>query len=746
MGKIIQKDLRQLLSFNVTGHLIEDGVKAIAGEHMVPALLSQYRNLSQLRHDFPMVLMDKAEPVAFSSLSHLINTILQKIAPSGIDGEAMRKQVLGLEKEIRKLIVPGKRESLSRVWDKAAKKLANRLGRNAKAKQALKTRLDLAKTALTSDGTVIGCDAHAAQHIVCHAWHALLEGRHAGLLTTLRDLAINLKGVLDADFMKTDKALEPKALQASVGSSFEDEIDFAAMKQVLKVTMTNQTMPSARRKRIQHALDCLVSQDLIASTPAPGRNPSRHPLVMDSCEQAVAFFQKRQKDLVDLVKAMRIARLEIDNRYRPEKHDAVFAEFQYDDLTDEEAGLFPTLLVCQNPKKDTPANKAALVEILSSDLPIKIFIESQNVLPNGQDDLQDNPFSGWRLNLAHMAAGLHNAFVLQTTTSNLQRVCQRIHEGLSGHGPALFHVFHGNAKEVSDVNEYLISAAAQQSRVFPTFEANPKNGNELADRFTVFGNPQPEAIWPSDPFSYQDQDLQGKTEMLAFTPVDFMACDHRFSDQFAVVRADHWHANMVPAADLLNGKAHDAEKIPFIWMVDANQNLHRVITTRKVVEFARRYGASWRTLQEMAGIDNSHALRLLEQARQAWEEEKQQEIDQLKQSLEPQAPSPAKAAPDAAAAKEAPAEAEAEAEGPSDEAFIETPRCTSCNECIDKNNRMFKYNENKQAYIADVKAGTFKELVEAAEKCPVCIIHTGIPWNPDEPNLEDLVKRAEAFR
>jgi ferredoxin len=81
-----------------------------------------------------------------------------------------------------------------------------------------------------------------------------------------------------------------------------------------------------------------------------------------------------------------------------------------------------------------------------------------------------------------------------------------------------------------------------------------------------------------------------------------------------------------------------------------------------------------------------------------------------------------------------------------DEAYIETPRCTSCDECTAINPRMFAYNADKQAYIADVNAGTFRELVLAAEKCPVKIIHPGKPTNNDEPHLDELVARAEAFQ
>jgi len=81
----------------------------------------------------------------------------------------------------------------------------------------------------------------------------------------------------------------------------------------------------------------------------------------------------------------------------------------------------------------------------------------------------------------------------------------------------------------------------------------------------------------------------------------------------------------------------------------------------------------------------------------------------------------------------------------SEEAWIETFRCTTCNECTNLNPNMFKYNAEKQAYIADINAGSFEDLVVAAEKCSTKVIHPGKPLNPDEPNLEALLKRAEPF-
>jgi ferredoxin len=113
--------------------------------------------------------------------------------------------------------------------------------------------------------------------------------------------------------------------------------------------------------------------------------------------------------------------------------------------------------------------------------------------------------------------------------------------------------------------------------------------------------------------------------------------------------------------------------------------------------------------------------------------------------------------PAAAPAQPAPAEEEAAPEAaPAEEdedddvvvsadPYIDTPLCTSCNECTKINSQLFAYDGNKQAYIADADAGTFRELVMAAEKCPVKIIHPGKPRDESEQGLDDLIKRAEPF-
>ena len=136
----------------------------------------------------------------------------------------------------------------------------------------------------------------------------------------------------------------------------------------------------------------------------------------------------------------------------------------------------------------------------------------------------------------------------------------------------------------------------------------------------------------------------------------------------------------------------------------------------------------------MAASHDSHAERLLAREKAAWAAREQQAAAGQRRRAAPAA---------AAAARPWPPQAPAHSR---DEAWIDTARCPSCNECQLINDRMFGYDERKQAYIKDLSAGTYRQLVEAAESCQVAIIHPGKPRDPNEPGLEELLARAEPFR
>jgi ferredoxin len=85
------------------------------------------------------------------------------------------------------------------------------------------------------------------------------------------------------------------------------------------------------------------------------------------------------------------------------------------------------------------------------------------------------------------------------------------------------------------------------------------------------------------------------------------------------------------------------------------------------------------------------------------------------------------------------------AAAPSGGAWIDSARCSSCDECVKRSPRMFVYDADKRAILRDARAGSYRELVEAAEHCKMAVIHPGEPWDSSEPDLTELRQRAAVF-
>jgi ferredoxin len=306
---------------------------------------------------------------------------------------------------------------------------------------------------------------------------------------------------------------------------------------------------------------------------------------------------------------------------------------------------------------------------------------------------------------------------------------------LNYRGPALFSVFSG--ANGNGLPSYLNAAAAMESRAFPAFAYDPSAGPDWASRFYLEDNPQADLDWPVYSFAYEDEVHQRISERLAFTLVDFAACDRRYARHFARVPRAKWNGSMIPTCEFLAPEPKGvSDKVPCLLMVDRNDVLQKVIVDDKLVREARRCAEMWRSLQELGGIHNSHAARLLAQERKAGEAQSHPATGSGGNGH-----APASVTPAAPATVPVPAEPEKK----SDDPYIETPRCTTCDECTQINDKMFAYDANKQASIVNPDAGTYRQLVEAAESCQVSIIHPGKPRNPSEPGLDELLKRAEPF-
>ncbi|NJD87413.1 MAG: hypothetical protein FIB05_05290 [Betaproteobacteria bacterium] len=592
------------------------------------------------------------------------------------------------------------------------------------------------------------CDQALPSRFMIHAWRHVQSQKAALFHGHLDTLQRKLSDILRAAFVHSEAGQKPAALKAAVGGMHADDFDFAAMSRLVGKNAPKDELTPGRRKRIEWALTVLKSQRFHPSK--LGTAQATHEFLFDNVAGAVAAYRDRLPQVVELVKAIAVAELETRNGYNEADHDPFFEAYDENSLSPDDFALFPDYLVCIPADRNDAPENAGLMDTLSSGLPVKVVVQVTDLLEEASLGTGHFAFGVRSARLATTAMGLGGMFVLQAAASSLYRMRHRVEAGMGARGPALFSIFAGAPEAAGDLPRYLTAAAAMESRAFPAFVYDAAGGENWATRFSLEHNRNPETDWPVEPFEYADEGLQRVRSEIAFTYADFALCDQRNAEHFAVVGRDRWTASMVPAAQWLALPEREAaERVPYLLAVDDKDVLHRVIVDMRMMQATRRCMLLWHRLQEHGGIHDSHAERLLAREKAAWEAQKNAEIEALRKSAATAAPASAEAAP-APGAPAAPAAAAAEAapeeKVASDDPWIETARCPSCNECQIINPLMFAYNDNKQAYIKDANAGTFRQLVEAAETCQVAIIHPGKPRNPSEPGLDELIKRAEPFQ
>jgi hypothetical protein len=737
--------------FFSTGRRHGEGVDAIDGLTLRPALLARYRQLTHLRYDFPLVLVDRGPGAGtIRSLSSVVDEVLQEIAPRGIGGERLRKHVLRLEREVRSLLAGGAAGTLTELWDMAAQKLA------VPDEPSAATVLTHIAEKLQMDGEVVDCDRTMPARVLGHAWQAAQKRKGKAFRTIVERLMVKLSDILRAAFIHSEAGQQPAALRASLGGTHREVFDFAVMSRLVARNAPKDELPASRRSRIVWALGILQSQPFFPDPRLAERReaPATFDFRFDNCAAAANAYRERLPKLANVVKALSIAELEIEGAYDEARHDPFFAHFDDSALSADDIAMFPDYLVCIPLERNDAPENAGLMDVLSAGLPVKVLVEASDLLEEAPVGTGHFAFGVRSSRLANTATGLGGVFVVQTTSSNLHALDERLAKAFAHRGAGLVCVYAG-AGAAGELPLYLTAAAAMQSRTFPAFTYDPYAGDNIAARFSLEDNPQPAADWPVESFEYADENQQRVIEETPFTVADFLLCDPRYASHFARVPRERWNASMIPADEWLAREPKSVgNAVPFVLAIDADDRLQRVIVDARMMQMVARCRTFWHRLQEQGGVHNSHAEILLAREKAKWELAKAGEFDALKASVAASAASPVAGAtaaavsgsPAAEAAQAAPAAEPAAPERNPDEAWIDTARCPSCNECQTINDKMFKYNENKQAFIADVRAGTYRQMVDAAEVCQVSIIHPGKPWNPNEPGLEELLQRAEAFR
>ncbi len=709
--------LQQQIAFYLTGRRGGSDYAPV-DRSFRPALFARYRDLSELRYDFPLVINRGASPDrTVLSLSRLVDEAAAHI-PEGVERDRATRHGHRIESQLRRELAANGPGDFATMWHTAADSVA--CDDDTVRESAMRLW-----RAFSAEGDLIDADRGLPARVVRAAWDAVQRTKSAEFGRRTARLLLKLRGILAAEMNDSAAGRAPERLRAGVGSSFAGAFDFDAMSRILVESKPGIQLSESRRERIRALIDVLERQRFFAIAEAW---PRPFEFFFDHCADAIRAYNERRADAVALIKSLAIAELEAAGDYREAVHDRLFEDFGANGLTTDELGQLPDYLICTDGRTIDAAETAEIVEVLAAGLPFNVLVRTDDVLESSAV-AEGHIALGLRARqLVNTALGLTDVFVFQACASSLFEKRESVLRGLAYDGPSLLSIFSGANDHTGDVPAYLVAAAATESRVFPSIVYDPSAGSDWASRLSVAGNPDPEEDWPVHRLHFEDADLQARVEDSAFTAADFMALDDRFSQHYAIIPKSQWTDALISVQEALAAETL-ADEVPVVTVVDENSRLQRAIVDNRLLLEARRCRSMWHSLQELAGIHNSHAERLL-----AEERRNRESLPDLTQPIAESAP------PAEAAASEPEVEPDR-----GDDPYIETSRCTTCNECTHVNSKMFVYTENKQAYIADPAAGTYRQLVEAAEGCQVGIIHPGKPRNPKEPGLDDLIARAAAF-
>jgi hypothetical protein len=757
-------------------------------ERPLPALLHPYLELSRVRHDYPVCFVPGPDGDDIRPLTRVIDGLVEASGMEGDEVERLRRQLQRLEREIRELSDNSLGASLLQLWDVAAEKLLDDPDLDDEKRKILSGNLEKSRGLLAGDGEVVSCRENVAPRVFAEVSAQRWRRRCEEWRSELDVIAQRLDDILKVDSSHSPQARSPETLRSSTG---DDEMDFQAMSELLGDSHLGDRLPDARRERIRQALDIIrLVQPLFEGDELHADAPISADAVAHDPRSALEHYSSRMKIMTDFFRAVRIGRIEMANGYREEVHDEFFDGFDASYLTGDELALCPPILVVINQRALSAESIGELTALFNSGVPAKVLVVLDDLLASGLSSSDPSLMTGWVARLAGMMLQLNHTFVQQCTVASLDFMAGGFAAGYDYDGPALFSIYTGSMVHQPGLPLYLNASLAVESRAFPSFRYDPAKGPTWADRMDVSDNPDAEAAWPTDTFAYRVDDERREVE-LSFTLGDFLFCDRRLAHHFLTVGPEKWHENMVPFAEFIDMDDTESERrVPYLTAVDANDEVCRTVPSRLVASSAAQTALYWRSTRELGGVDNSHAQALLSREGARLEEDMAKRVEELEQKYQADlerdlgeltqeivqriasqlltegtsaaaaftprpatapAPTPAQTPAPATADESAEAAPAAEAEEDDDdvvtldEPYIDTPLCTSCNDCFKINDRAFAYDQNKQAFIKDASAATYRELVMAAEACPVKIIHPGKPQNPDEPGLDELIKRAEPF-
>ena len=150
------------------------------------------------------------------------------------------------------------------------------------------------------------------------------------------------------------------------------------------------------------------------------------------CAEAAHRFDGLADRHVPLFVAVRIAELEVDDRYDPEVHGPFAESFDRNALSSEEMSVLPAVIAVESVEHLSGPDMPNVSRVLLSGRPIRVLLEAQpasNMLVHGDHE----PLVGSRFEPGLFGIGLGSAIVHQSTITATTHLASGFERALTSH-------------------------------------------------------------------------------------------------------------------------------------------------------------------------------------------------------------------------------------------------------------------------------------------------------------------------
>jgi pyruvate-ferredoxin/flavodoxin oxidoreductase len=446
--------------------------------------------------------------------------------------------------------------------------------------------------------------------------------------TLSRTLAVeDLDSVTDKLKRTTSPRVDLKTL-AEGATSGDQSIDTGYLLRLIE--LSNQ-ITSAHHRLVQgeHGLGraryglAVAGGSVAAWAGAFPHNPFQAPVLIDlsgdAPQLAAGLIEGHLEETTELVRLLRLARLEIEQPDGLEWKREAIAGLRWQDLSDEEYELCPPLLLIGSDEMLAGRGLSQLIWLLNSGLPVKVLVLNAldfGLASNPAAETAQAPTNNPRGSLGLLALAQRNAFVAQTSVADPAHLGESMLQGLNYDGPALVQVYAPSPTRHGFAADQTLTQAenAVASRAMPLFRYDPTVEGVFGSRISLDGNPQ-----------IDETMVTGASRERPLTAADWAIGQRRFGSHFRPLADDA--ATPVNLHEWLQQDATSRKrKTPYV-AVGAGEEEQRYSMTPAMIEMAEECLRTWQTLQELAGVVTPFTERLEQEIRAEVAAEHQAELD-----------------------------------------------------------------------------------------------------------------------